>query len=173
MCCWAFSTITATEGITQLTTGKLISLSEQELMDCDRSDDASTRGMQSPYQATYATYNTKKEPIRAANITGHEDVPANSEVAPLKAVAMQPTSGVRAVRYYGTTDDGKSRHIVRRWWGYQMHGKSIVSVYNDSWRTYVRRLLIRSPVESPWLGISVDRCITADDAEDMTAETTT
>ncbi|GKG17339.1 senescence-specific cysteine protease SAG39-like protein, partial [Tanacetum coccineum] len=35
--CWAFSTIAATEGITQLTTGKLISLSEQELMDYDRS----------------------------------------------------------------------------------------------------------------------------------------
>ncbi|GJX31599.1 senescence-specific cysteine protease SAG39-like protein [Tanacetum coccineum] len=162
MCCWAFSTITATEGITQLTTGKLISLSEQELMDCDRSgvdqgceggymDDGfkfiiQNKGINTeaayPYQATYATCNTKKEPIRAANITGHEDVPANSEAAPLKAVAMQPVSvavdayefqfysngvlngscgtqldhGVRAVGY-GTTDDGMKYWLVKNSWG--------------------------------------------------------
>lgn len=36
-CCWAFSTVAGTQGISQLTTGKLISLSEQELVDCDTS----------------------------------------------------------------------------------------------------------------------------------------
>ncbi|KAK5835104.1 hypothetical protein PVK06_010790 [Gossypium arboreum] len=68
-CCWAFSAVAAMEGVTKLTTGKLISLSEQELVDCDT-----------------------KEANHAAKINGFEDVPANSEDALQKAVANQPVS---------------------------------------------------------------------------------
>ncbi|CAL9011066.1 unnamed protein product [Prunus brigantina] len=111
-CCWAFSAVAATEGITQLTTGKLISLSEQELVDCDTNgedqgcegglmDDAfqfiqQNHGLSTeanyPYSGVDGTCNTKKEASIAAKITGYEDVPTNSEQALLKAVANQPVS---------------------------------------------------------------------------------
>ncbi|KAM7514587.1 hypothetical protein LguiA_004170 [Lonicera macranthoides] len=68
----------ATDGITRLKKGKLISLSKQEL-DCD------TSGVD-------GICNANKAVNHAAKITGHEDVPANSESELLKAVANQPIS---------------------------------------------------------------------------------
>ncbi|KAL9296769.1 hypothetical protein ACSQ67_022665 [Phaseolus vulgaris] len=110
--CWAFSAVAATEGITKLSTGKLISLSEQELIDCDTKgedqgcegglmDDAfkfilNNKGLTTeatyPYEGIDGTCNAKAESSHAASIKGYEDVPANSESALLKAVANQPVS---------------------------------------------------------------------------------
>ncbi|OAY60915.1 senescence-specific cysteine protease SAG39 [Manihot esculenta] len=110
--CWAFSAVAAVEGVTQLSTGKLISLSEQELVDCDTKgedqgcqgglmDDAfkfteQNHGLTTeanyPYEGSDGTCNTQKEANHAAKITGYEDVPANNEAALMKAVAKQPVA---------------------------------------------------------------------------------
>ncbi|KAK8580613.1 hypothetical protein V6N12_070875 [Hibiscus sabdariffa] len=104
--------VAAMEGITKLKTGKLISLSEQELVDCDVNgedqgcngglmDNAfefiiSNKGLTTetnyPYEGVDGSCNKKESANHAAKITGYEDVPSNSESALLKAVANQPIS---------------------------------------------------------------------------------
>ncbi|KAL2475213.1 Senescence-specific cysteine protease SAG12 [Abeliophyllum distichum] len=104
--------VAAMEGINQLKTTKLVSLSEQELVDCDvRGEDQGCYGglmdtafqfimrnkgltteTNYPYTGSDNSCNTKKAATPAAKITGYEDVPANNEKALLQAVAHQPVS---------------------------------------------------------------------------------
>uniref|UniRef100_A0A2N9IJ45 Peptidase C1A papain C-terminal domain-containing protein n=1 Tax=Fagus sylvatica TaxID=28930 RepID=A0A2N9IJ45_FAGSY len=126
-CCWAFSAVAAMEGITQLTTGKLISLSEQELVDCDTSgEDQGCEGglMESafqfikdnngltteasyPYNGVDGTCNTNKAAKHAATI--------NSGVF-TGDCGTALDHGVTAVGY-GTSEDGTKYWLVKNSWG--------------------------------------------------------
>ncbi|KAL8141984.1 hypothetical protein V2J09_015016 [Rumex salicifolius] len=109
--CWSFSTVAAIEGINQIKTKNLVSLSEQELVDCDTTGNNGCNGglmdlafdfvKQNggltaeeiyPYMANEGTCDKSKMNDAKVSIDGHEKVPENDEAALLKAAANQPIS---------------------------------------------------------------------------------
>jgi hypothetical protein len=107
--CWAFSTVGAVEGCTQIASGKLLSLSEQQLVDCagSQGNQGCNGGLmdyafqwiiqnggiasESAYPYTARDGSCKKV-ASVAKITGFKDVPANNEAELLKALQIGPVS---------------------------------------------------------------------------------
>ncbi|KAI3930068.1 hypothetical protein MKW92_009967 [Papaver armeniacum] len=109
--CWAFSTIASVEAVNKIVTGDLISLSEQELVDCDSSYNHGCNGglpdyafqfmvenggidteEDYPYNAKDNECDVNKKNSHAVTIDGFEDVPENDEKALQKAVSNQVVS---------------------------------------------------------------------------------
>ncbi|WVZ65432.1 hypothetical protein U9M48_014797 [Paspalum notatum var. saurae] len=108
--CWAFSAVAAMEGINQIKNGKLVSLSEQELVDCDTEAVGCAGGYMSwayefvmqnhglttegnyPYQGLNGACQTSKLTESAVSISGYLNVTPSSEPDLLRAAAAQPVS---------------------------------------------------------------------------------
>jgi C1A family cysteine protease len=110
--CWAFSTTGSVESAWFLKNGTLVSLSEQQLVDCSVSQGnmgcngglmdygfqyiIDNKGLTAESEYPYTATGPNKclatgDPVYA-RISTYKDVPANSEVALLSAIAQQPVS---------------------------------------------------------------------------------
>lgn len=112
-CCWAFATIGTAECMVAMASGKVLSLSEQQLIDCDRGPPLYDLGCDGgdfeggiryiaqngidlesdyPYLAKDGACSKKKERRRAASLDGFADIPRRNETALMQAVSQHPST---------------------------------------------------------------------------------
>merc|ERR1712079_306157 len=109
--CWAFSTTGSLEGAWEIATGKLVSLSEQQFVDCDKVDQGCSGGlMDNAFRyaeknalCTERSYSYKARRgtceassctvgIPQGGVTGYKDVAKDDMQALMEAVTQQPVS---------------------------------------------------------------------------------
>ncbi|GAU26864.1 hypothetical protein TSUD_02660 [Trifolium subterraneum] len=113
--CWAFATMAALEGLWQIKTNELISLSAQHLIDCDRESEGCAGGYLDTaieFETTKSNGGVPKEedyPYKEiqqacrndvkpwASFDGYQFVPSGDEQQLLLAVAQQPVAALVAV----------------------------------------------------------------------------